>query len=113
MKKNEKWWFYGTPIKVVEFCKYLGVSFTSSLNWSMCKKTLSLPAKKRLYMFYKHSYQCGVLPKSIVNTLFDKIILPIVLMGRKCGASYTQKYMNQFSMIFAEELQMYRLNLAY
>ena len=29
-------------------------------------------------------------------------------MGRKCGALNTQKYVNQFSMIFAEELQVYR-----
>ena len=32
-------------------------------------------------------------------------------MGRKCGALNTQKYVNQFSMIFAEELQVYRVLL--
>ena len=33
------------------------------------------------HMFYKYSYQCGVLPRSIAITLFDKMILPIVLYG--------------------------------
>ena len=46
IKNNEKWWFDGTPIEVVDFYKYLGVLFTSNLNWSMCKKTLSLQAKQ-------------------------------------------------------------------
>ena len=37
IKNNEKWWFDSTP-EVVEFYTYLGVLFTSNLNWSMCKK---------------------------------------------------------------------------
>ena len=34
-------------------------------------------------------------------------------MDRKCGALKTQKYVNQFSMIFAEELQVYRITARY
>ena len=91
IKYNEKWWFDGTPIEVVNFYKYLGVLFTSNLNWSMCKRTLSLHAKKGLHMFYKYSYQCGVLPRSIVITLFDKMILPIVLYGSEVwGFEYSE-----------------------
>ena len=92
MKINEKWWFDGTPIEVVDFYKYLGVLFTSNLIWSMCKKTLSLRAKKNgLHMFYKYSYQCGVLPRSIAITLFDKMILPIVLYGSEVwGSEYSE-----------------------
>ena len=55
IKNNEKWLFDGTPIEMVDFYKYLGVLFTSNLNWSMCKKTLSLQAKKGLHMFYRYS----------------------------------------------------------
>ena len=39
-KNNEKWWFGGTPIEVVDFYKYVGVLFTSNLHWSMCKKNI-------------------------------------------------------------------------
>ena len=78
----------------------------------MFKKTLSLQAKKGLHVFYRYSYQCGVLPRSIAITLFDKMILPIVLYGWKCGVLNTQKYVNRFSTIFAEELQVYRITLA-
>ena len=38
--KNEKWWFDGTPIEVVDFYKYLGQLSTSHFNWSMCKKNI-------------------------------------------------------------------------
>ena len=64
----------------------------SNLIWSMCKKTLSLRAKKNgLHMFYKYSYQCGVLPRSIAITLFDKMILPIVLYGSEVwGSEYSE-----------------------
>ena len=40
-------------------------------------------------MLYKYRYQCGVLPRSIAITLFDKMILPIVLYGLEvCGFEY-------------------------
>ena len=42
-------------------------------------------------MFYKYSYQCGVLPRSIAITLFDKMILPIVLYGSEVwGFEYSE-----------------------
>ena len=32
IRNNEKRWFDGTPIEVVDFYKFLGVLFTSNLN---------------------------------------------------------------------------------
>ena len=42
-------------------------------------------------MFYKYSYQCGVLTRLIAITLFDKMILPIVLYGSEVwGFEYSE-----------------------
>ena len=42
-------------------------------------------------MFYRYNYQCGVLPRSIAITLFDKMIFPIVLYGSEVwGFGYSE-----------------------
>ena len=42
-------------------------------------------------MFYKYSYQCGVSSRLIAITLFDKMILPIVLYGSEVrGFEYSE-----------------------
>ena len=42
-------------------------------------------------MFYKYSYQFGVLPRPIAIALFDKKILPIVVYGSKVwGLEYSE-----------------------
>ena len=60
IKNNEKWWFDGTPIEVVDFYKYLGVLFTSNLNWSMCKKHYHYKLKK--------DFICSI--DTVINVVF-------------------------------------------
>ena len=63
-------------------------------------------------MFYKYSYQCGVLPRSIAITLFDKMILPIVLYGSEVWGFEYSEICESVQYFFSEELQVYRITLA-
>ena len=40
INNNEKWWFDGTPIEVVDFYKYLGLLLTSNLNLVNVQKNI-------------------------------------------------------------------------
>ena len=112
IKNNEKWWFDGTPIEVVDFYKYLGVLFTSNLNWSMCKKHYHYKLKKDFICSIDTVINVVFYPGQLLLHCLIKLVYLLFYMGRKCGALNTQNYVNRFSMIFAEELQVYRIILA-
>ena len=81
MRINEKWWFGGTPIDVVNHYKYLGTVFTPKLVWTQCHRTLAAQARKGLYLLRKYNYTCNMLPIDVQFELFDSMISPILLYG--------------------------------
>lgn len=79
LRENEKWWFCGKPLKVVNGYKYLGTVFTPKLVWTQCQKTLASQARKGLYLLRKYNYACNTLPIDVQFELFDSMISPILL----------------------------------
>ena len=74
VKNIEKWYFKRKEIEVVSMYKYLGLSFTPKLNWSVARKTLASQANKALGLLYMYNKRCGGLPVNINFELFDKIV---------------------------------------
>lgn len=68
LRNNEKWYYNGKLMEVVNGYKYLGVIFTPKLVWTQCQKTLSTQAKKGLFLLRKYNYVCNSLP---VDVLFE------------------------------------------
>ena len=50
VKRNEKWFYGGKIIVCVKQYKYLGSFFTTTLSWSLAKRTLAAQANKALGM---------------------------------------------------------------
>ena len=72
-------YFQGKNINVVSYYKYLGVLFTSNLNWKRAVHALSVQTKKALGMLTSYSKKCGGLPVKVALQLFDKMVVPIML----------------------------------
>ena len=92
MKRNKKWFYGGKKNECVEQYKYLGLFFTTTLSWSLAKRTLAAQAKKALGMLYMYNYKCNGLPHEISLNIFDNMILPILLYGSEIrGCKYFDK----------------------
>ena len=48
IKNNEKWFLNSEKIEVVPYYKYLGLFFSSRLNWSYATKSLNVQSSKAL-----------------------------------------------------------------
>lgn len=81
LRQNEKWYFNGKLLDIVNGYKYLGVIFTPKLVWTQCQKTLASQARKGLYLLRKYNYACNNLPIDVQFELFDSMISPILLYG--------------------------------
>ena len=79
LRSNEKWYFNGKLLEVVNAYKYLGTMFSPKLVWTLCQKTLAAQAKKGLYLLRKYNYACNNLPIDVQFELFDSMIAPILL----------------------------------
>ena len=53
VKNNEKWFLNIERIEVVPYCKYLGLFFSSRLNWYYTTKSLNVQSSKALYIIKK------------------------------------------------------------
>ena len=45
-KRNEKFYLKGQQVETVSYYKYLGIYFSSRLNWSYAVKSLGVQAQK-------------------------------------------------------------------
>lgn len=81
LRENEKWFFNGKLLDVVNGYKYLGTVFTPKLVWTQCQKTLATQARKGLYLLRRYNYVCNNLPIDVQFQLFDSMISPILLYG--------------------------------
>ena len=86
-------------------CKriYLGLFFTTTLSWSLSKRTLAAQANKALGMLSMYNYKCNGLPHEMYLNIFDKMILPILLYGSEIwGFKYSDK-IEQVKHIFCKK----------
>ena len=84
--------------------KYLGLFFTTTLSWSLTKRSLAAQANKALGMLYVYNYKCNGLPHEIYLNIFDKIILPILLYGSEILMFKYSDKIEQVQHIFCKKL---------
>ncbi len=68
LSKSEKWTYKSTKLEVVTSYQYLGVSFNSTLNWSLSAKNISIKAKKALVSVTKCLCNLKVVSVFILQT---------------------------------------------
>ena len=78
IRKNEKWYYNNNVIECVTYYKYLGLFYSSRLNWSYGTKTLSIQSQKSVNMLKRVISKCQNLPFKIIFKLFDTTIMPIL-----------------------------------
>ena len=81
LRADEKFFYLGKEIEIVSEYKYLGIIFSTKLNWSKATKTLASQANKAASVLNIAGRKCGGLPKDVALELFDKMLSPIVLYG--------------------------------
>ena len=78
VKSNEKWYYNNKLIENVTYYRYLGLFYTSRLNWSYGTRILSIQAQKSVNMLKRVIGQCQGLPYNIVFDIFDTTVMPIL-----------------------------------
>ena len=78
VKSNEKWFLNAQELEVVPYYKYLGLFFSSRLNWSYATKCLSVQSNKALYMIRMLQNKCHNLPPEVLFEIFDTVVAPTV-----------------------------------
>jgi len=91
VRDNEKWFYRGAMLEVVSYYKYVGLITTSSLNWTLAQKTLATQAMKSLFLIKKANRVSGGLMPKVLISLFDKLVLPILLYGAEIWGCTTHK----------------------
>ena len=78
LRANEKWFYNGNEIKMVTYYKYLGLFYSSRLNWSYAVKNLCIQSQKSVNMLKRLIGRCQSLPMNIIFEIFDTTILPVL-----------------------------------
>jgi hypothetical protein len=81
LKKNEKWFLQSKKIEVTTYYKYLGLTFSSRLSWTMGQKTLAAQAHKVVAFILQVSRKVKCFDVEMLWMLFDKMVLPILTYG--------------------------------
>jgi hypothetical protein len=72
IRGNEKVYFDGAQVEHATYYKYLGITFSSSLKWSVAIKTLAQQANKAIMVIRNIQHLCGNIPVSVCFNMFDK-----------------------------------------
>ena len=81
LKNCEKWYFAGKPIQVETSYNYLGVIFSTTLNWSRCIENLSGKALRAVAGIKRLYFKLQNLPADTMFKIFDVKVKPILLYG--------------------------------
>ena len=81
LRNNERWLYDGSTIETVSYYKYLGITFSSRLNWSYALKIIASQSQRALLKINAIFGKCGDMPVSLGLELFDKLVVPILLYG--------------------------------
>jgi hypothetical protein len=89
LRNNEKWFYNGQPVRVTSYYDYLGLRISCVMKWGKATQNLALKALKAVNVIKKFAccYQCTDV--TILLSLFDKMVLPIVMYGAEVwGTDY-------------------------
>lgn len=81
VKSSEKWFYAGNKVQVESSYNYLGVIFSSTLNWSKCVENLSGKALRAVAGIRKLYFRLQGLPVDTLFKIFDTKVKPILLYG--------------------------------
>ena len=72
--------FNDSEIEIVEYFKYLGVTFKYNNNFDLCRKNLTNLASRAMFSLLSKSKKLH-LPIDLQLELFDQLVLPILCYG--------------------------------
>ena len=76
LRRNERFYYDENQLEIITYYKYLGIVFSSSLQWSMAMRTIAQQANRAMCVLRDVKYKCGQIPLSVSFELLDKMILP-------------------------------------
>ena len=89
LRRNEKWFYKGQPVKVTSYYDYLGLTVSCVMNWSKATHKLAMKALKAVHIIKKFALCCNCTDVLLLFSLFDKVVLPILIYGSEvCGVEY-------------------------
>ena len=81
VKSTEKWYYGNTKISVESCYTYLGVIFSTTLNWAKCVENLSGKALRAMAAIRKLYFRLQGIPTATLFRIFDSKVKPILLYG--------------------------------
>jgi hypothetical protein len=81
LRKYENWYLKNNQIENVTYYKYLGLTFSNRLIWSSAQQTLAAQANKVIALILKTTNSVKFCDINMLWTLFDKMVLPILMYG--------------------------------
>jgi len=81
LRRNEKWNLNYIQIENTTYYKYLGLTFSNRLIWSMAQRTLAAQANKVIALIQKTANTLKFCDVDMLWILFDKMVLPILTYG--------------------------------
>ena len=78
---QEKWYYDGQLLEVVNCFTYVGLTFTLQLSFHRMCSDLSKKGKRVLVSLLSSLYDYGQMPKHVFFKLFDTEVLPVLLYG--------------------------------
>jgi len=103
LNKNEKWYFAGQQIEVVNCYKYLGMWFTPRLSWWKARQHLASQGKKAMLSLLrfvcKHKINCNQALYS-----FDHMVAPILYYGAEIWGFEPVECIENVQLSFCKKL---------
>ena len=87
-------------LEVVSFYKYLGIMFSSKLQWTLTQKTLASQGLKAMFNINKLSHLSGGLLPSAQLDMFSKMIIPIITYEAKIWGSRVERCIENVQVKF-------------
>ena len=81
LSRTEKWFYNGSQIETVSYFKYLGVTFSSSGNWSRNNVTMGERGLRALNYIRSINIKLTSLPVNALCTMFDSMVIPAMTYG--------------------------------
>ena len=85
--KSERFTYKSNTVKIVTYCRYLGLIFSSRNTWSKALSTLAAQAEKALSSIRKMIWKLGHPNIAVAFKIFDCRIAPILFYGAEIWGS--------------------------
>ena len=81
LKRSEKWYYNGNQIQTVPYFKYLGVTFSSTGNWSRNNTLMGEQGQRALNYIRSIKLKLNSIPCEALCTMFDAMVVPAMTYG--------------------------------